>query len=133
MIRLVSSRRLQQLEARTLAAEAQITRGLALENELRKRLDLLKQAHDFHKQDAAEWKGRASRLIDQVGITTGALQSPAMDPDPSPQRETRRVMAALGRTSLSPKNADPEPSSPSAEILGVDAAAAAAAIAGVMN
>lgn len=135
MIRVVTVRRLRRLEAAAFVAQAQIERGLACESELRKRLELLRQALDYHARDAAEWKGRASRLIDQIGIASGALTAPAMsEQPPTPQGETRRVMAALGRQSLTVKPpVDPQPSDPSARVLGVDADAAAAAVAGVLH
>lgn len=71
--------------------------------------------------DRDEWKGRASRILDQVGVRDGILASPALAA-PEPERDTNplhRVMAAVGVQELTRKAPNPRP--PQADsVLGVN-------------
>lgn len=133
MFRVVTTRRLLELEATigSLRTEVQHVRA-AGQTILREKV-LAEQARDFYQAQATKWEGRASRFIDQIGVTSGTLATSAMDePAAPPEHDSRRIFAALGHHSLKvlPDHARP---SPSAEILGVDADIARAAVEGALT
>lgn len=125
MIRIISARRLRHLETALVASRAVVER-LTVENHgLQMRLTTA-------TQEWRTWEKRASRFIDQVGLKDATISAPVMtEPSPPPQSPTRQVMAALGRTSLSPSS--PEPAPTTAGVLGVSESAARAALDGVLE
>lgn len=138
MFRLVTARRLRQLEATILARDGVIG---ALERDLvagRTKVLMLEAQLFDAKQSAAKWEKRAERFIDQIGIASGTLASPAMAEPAAPAGDAvKGIFAALGVKEMrrvpiadGPGTSD---STFGGSILGVDAAAAADAIAGVFT
>lgn len=133
MIRLISTRRLQQLELSLASTRSELgaerQRALAAAMQLR----LTEQARDFYKLEADKWERRASRFIDQIGVKSATLDSPVMgDPAAPPPSEVRQVMTALSTHALRRTiDRDAAPAVP--RILGVDETAAAEAVAGVLE
>lgn len=132
MIRLITTARLRRLEADIAGLrQERVTLTSALLHERTAR-SLCEQARDHFERAAAKWEARASRFIDQVGMISGTLTSPAMaDPVPPPSDPTRRVLAALNVHELKRPQPSAAPAAPA--ILGVNDDAAAAAVAGVLR
>lgn len=133
MIRVITARRLQQLEDVLNSYRRTELSHAHLEERLRLELEMVRQGRAFAEKDRDEWKARASKFIDQVGVSSGILSGPVMGSSAeSAAHDTRKIFAALGRTELSSTTEAPRPSS-SAGILGVDEAAARAAISGALT
>lgn len=85
------------------------------------------------KADRDEWKARASRILDQVGVSSGMLTAPALQaPDAPVDSPVQRVMAALGRQELH-RTASPSKPPDADSIVGVNARAAAEALGAVLT
>lgn len=129
MFRLIRTVRLQVLEAwvESLKAERDSIRQ-TLTAERRERA-LVEQARDFYKQDAAEWKGRACRITDQLGNLSGILQGPAMSQPETPAPDTARTLfSALNRSETTRPSPETAPTT-GPQILGVNEEAARSAVA----
>lgn len=132
MLRIITARRLQQLEAGQHNAQLEARDRVHSEDRLRFEIASLKARGMAVEKDRDEWKARASKFIDQVGVSSGILSSPVMGSADGPAaHDTRRIFSAMGRTELSTTTEAPRPS-PSAGILGVDETAAKAAISGAL-
>lgn len=130
MLRLVTTRELDELRAavRLLTNERNAARTES--TGLRKELALSAQAQQFYRTEAEKWERRASKFIDQVAIAHGMLAAPAMqDPPQSRPDSARRIMAAIGIDTLPSKQSV----RPADALTGVSEAAAAAAVAGVLS
>lgn len=126
MIRLVTVRRLQALAAELLTARAQRDQALL-------QLELVRQAGDHAKVEAAKWERRACVFIDQIGIESGKLTSPAMsEPTAPPEHEIRGLMRSLNQSELQRPNTSSAPPSESVPLIGVNEVAARSALAGVL-
>lgn len=133
MLRVITARRLEQLEAALHDHRLEQLGRVRAEERLYAELGLVRQALERLEKDRDEWKARASKFIDQVGVSSGILSGPVMgSPAESAAHDTRKIFAAMGRTELSSTTEAPRPSS-SAGILGVDEAAARAAISGALT
>lgn len=130
MIRVITTRRLQQLELRLAVTQAELTKmSYALAQE-RSEKTLIAQMRDHCKAEAAAWERRATRLIDQIGVSSGTLGGPAMgEPAAPPPNPMRQVMRALNTPALPAHRADAAPAAP--HLLGVDEGAARAALAAI--
>lgn len=132
MLRLITARRLQALGNALAGYHVGEIQHAHVEERLRLELAMARQSVLAVEKDRDEWKARASKFIDQVGVTSGILSSPVMgSPDGPAAHDTRRIFSAMGRTELSTTTEAPRPS-PSAGILGVDETAAKAAISGAL-
>ncbi len=122
MIRLVSAKRLSKLETSFVL----LSNGLAAAKEANRLI--LEQLADA-RRDRDEWKARASRLLDQIGVSSGILSAPALtEPEAPPPNPVRQVFSALGRSALKRSETEAPPHT-AADLLGVDEEAARAAIA----
>jgi hypothetical protein len=93
------------------------------------RLELVEQARAKADADAAYWRTRAEKFIDQIGVGSGTLSSPAMEPP----RETtaddvRTIFSALGTSEINRDNPPPGAATPAPVLRGIDPAAAQAAL-----
>lgn len=132
MIRVITARRLQLLEAQLASLRQERGQLSHLLERERSAKELATQARDFFKADCAEWKGRASRLMDQIGVTSGIIVGPAVsEPAAPPPNPMRQVMRALATQELPKRQADAASAAP--QILGVDDQAAREAIAEAIN
>lgn len=133
MIRLVTARRLKALVDDLRQATNEVHRlHQAAQMQLTGKL-LAEQARDHFKEEAAFWKARASRFIDQEHLKAGTIDSPVMsEAAPPTESAQRRVMAALNVQEINkPTRSEGVP--PPAAVLGVNEAAARAAVAGVLD
>lgn len=133
MIRLITFRRLVALEdeIRDLGAEVHRVRQAGQAILMQQRL--AEQARDHYREQAEFWKTRAARFIDQEHLKSGTIDSPVMgEAAPPPQNHTQRIMAALNTREIHKHKTSEEVPQPAA-ILGVDEAAARAAVAGALD
>jgi hypothetical protein len=107
-------------------------------NEARLRLqikvELVDQARQKAEADVAYWRTRAEKFIDQIGVGSGTLSSPAMEP----ARETtgddiRTIFTALGTSEINQDHPLPGAATPAPVLRGVDAASARAALQNVLD
>lgn len=133
MITVVSRRRLRQLEATEALVESlrreHWTLSVSVLHERREK-DLIQQAREKADADAAYWKSRAERFLDQIGLKTGIINEPTMTEPPAPTVDKLEgVFAAMGISTINPHK---DPSSvavaTATRVEGVDPAAAQAAI-----
>lgn len=130
MIALIARSRLRQLEADVAELRRQtwlLSHQVAAERSERA---LVRQALEKAEQDAAYWKTRAERFLDQIAFQQGMISMPTMtEPEAPAGSDVDTVFSALGINEL-PNDKSPAagaaPAAPS--VTGVDGAAAQAAI-----
>lgn len=134
MLRLITTRRLRLLEEALAGHRLQQLEHVRHEERLRGELAHVRQTLERAERESVKWEARASRFIDDIGQRDGILSRPAMaEPAPTLPSDTRRVMSALGKTELTRRPHPDTPGPTTAGVIGVDAAAAAAAIADVIG
>lgn len=91
---------------------------------------LILEAKARAETDADYWKTRAERFLDQIGLRQGIISVPTMT-EPAPARESTvdSIFGALGMEEL-PRDKSPVPAAArtAATVIGVDPAAATAAV-----
>lgn len=132
MIRLITTRRLTALQMENEHLRTELHRVRQAAHAVLAQARLAEQARDFHQEQATFWKTRAVRFIDQAQLKAGSIESPVMGEAAAPSPSgTQRIMQALNVREIHNPPAEKMP--PSAAILGVDDAAARAAVAGVLH
>lgn len=133
VIRLITARRLRELVADLRQATNEVHRlHQAAQVQLTGKL-LAEQARDHFQEQAEFWKARATRFIDQAHLKAGNIDSPVMgEATPAPASAMQGLMSALNKREIR-KHKTSEEVPPPAAILGVDEAAARAAVAGVFD
>lgn len=130
MIRVVTTRRLRQLEADLANARERLQTAMAT---FSTELALTRQARDFYQVEATKWERRACRFIDDIGVGSATLSGPAMsEPTAGPRDAVQGIMRSLNVSEINRPKPETPPSS-SAAILGVSDAAAREAVAGVLS
>lgn len=99
----------------------------------RVRVELQQQALTKADADAKYWRERAERFIDQVGLKSGIIAMPTMtEPEPArPSTSMDSVFSALGASAINEKIT--QPPAAGIAVLGVDDAAAGAAVAELLE
>lgn len=94
------------------------------------RLELLEQLKDRADADAAYWKTRAEKFLDQIGLRSGIISEPTMTPADSPvESRTDTVFRALGVAEINAdKGSGPGAASTAPTVTGVNAKEAMAAV-----
>lgn len=132
MIRFITRRRLTALEDDLENARMELHRVRLAAQSVLTQKHLAEQARDFYKEQADYWKPRAERFLDQAHLKSGTIDSPVMgEATPSAPSTMRGLMSALNKQEIHKTPSEPVPHA--AAILGVDEAAARAAVAGVFN
>lgn len=97
--------------------------------------DLIRQARDQAQADVAYWKGRAEKFLDQIAFKQGMISMPTMTEPEGPAGTTvDTVFSALGVEAIH-RDSEPAPVAAAAAmaVTGVDAAAAQAALDGLLH
>lgn len=108
--------------------ELQQTRAIVMRQQLE--LALVKQARARADSDAAYWKLRAEKFLDQIGLRAGIISEPTMTPA-EPPLESRQdtVFRALGVSEINAdKGSGPGAASTAPTVTGVNAQEAMAAV-----
>jgi hypothetical protein len=93
------------------------------------RLELVEQARAKADTDAAYWRTRAEKFIDQIGVASGTLSSPAMEPPrEATADDVRTIFSALGTSEINRDNPPPGAATSAPVLREIDSAAAQAAL-----
>lgn len=133
MIAFLSRRRLRQLEtAEQLVNDLRQQSWTLSHAVLRAQAerDLIRQAKEKAEHDAAYWRERAERFLDQIALKQGIISMPTMtEPEAPAVDKLEGLFSAIGVAAINSDHS-PAPGAASAAptVTGVDPAAAQAAI-----
>jgi hypothetical protein len=134
MFRRTHRRVVQELQRILENRRDECLRGTEARMRLQIRLELVEQARAKADADTAYWRTRAEKFIDQIGVGSGTLSSPAMEPPrEATADDVRTIFSALGTSEINRDNPPPGAATPAPVLRGVDAAAAQAALQGVLE
>jgi hypothetical protein len=126
MLRRTHYRKLELLQLNQEQRRDQLTNANI---RLQVELGLLKQARAKADADAAYWRERAERFLDQIALRQGIISEPTMTTAPEPvESQAQSVFAALGISEINHSPSGPGAATAAPLVTGVNAAAAQAAV-----
>lgn len=130
MLRRTHRRRLDELQRRYESQRDDLNTARHALLRLKVELELVNQARTKADVDAAYWKTRAERFMDQIGVRAGIISGPTMgEPEQPVESRFDSVLSALGKSEIN-VNKGPEPGAVATAplVTGVNAADAMAAV-----